>query len=956
MTFELMPLLQRLKGWRLSTLVTVGAMLGALLVVSIMELILRGEIGADYLLTGLVTVAVIAPPCLVLLSYLLQEQARQQLTYMQAALAAREDISAREHAKRYEQFRSHTLELLAGDAPLVSIMEAIVRGVEQINPAMLCSILLLDSEGKRLGQGVAPSLPDFYNAAIDGLEIGVGICSCGTAAFTGERVIVEDIQTHPYWTSCKALAARAGLGSSWSQPIHASNGRVLGTFAIYHHEKRTPSDADISLIGQSARLTSIAIERSIASEKLRGSEQHFRSLIEAIPDAIFLKDRDSRWLITNAAAQRLFQLDAIPWHGKTEMELAELHPEFRAAHEACLVDDEKAWQAGDLTLFSETVAGEDGRQRHFEVRKVPIFDAQDQRQALVIIGRDISAHKEHERQLAYIAHYDVLTSLPNRVLLADRMHQAMSLAQRHGQKLAVAYLDLDGFKAVNDKHGHDAGDQLLIALATRMKQTLREGDTLARIGGDEFVAVLLDLADIEAGEPILTRLLAAAAEPVLSGDFLLQVSASLGVTFYPQVEDVDADQLLRQADQAMYQAKLAGKNRHHVFDAELDRNVRGYHESLEHIRRALAEREFVLHYQPKVNLRTGAVIGAEALIRWQHPERGLLPPAAFLPVIEDHPLAIELGEWVINSALAQMAHWHAGGLDIPVSVNVSARQLQQPNFVMRLREILAAHPKTLFGRLELEVLETSALEDLAHVSRVIKACQEIGVKFALDDFGTGYSSLTYLKRFPVSMLKIDQSFVHDMLSDPDDLAIVEGVLSLATAFHRQVIAEGVETVAHGTMLLQLGCEMVQGYIIARPMPASQFPDWCAGWRLEPAWVGLPTLSRDDLPMLFAGVEYFAWIEWFAAFLKGESETPPQQDRYQCRFSTWLDGVGLVRYGALPVFQVIASLDRDAHMHADELMALSVQGRGGEALARIDELLALRDALLVQLQALAWEIR
>ena len=624
------------------------------------------------------------------------------------------DITERKLAEHYERFRSKTLELLATNEPLATLLETIVLGVEQLYPAMRCSILLLDADGIHLGKGVAPSLPDFYNAALDGIAIGVGVGSCGTAAFTGERVIVDDIATHPYWALYKDLAASAELGACWSQPIHSSSGKVLGTFAMYHRTPHTPGHADIHLIEQVANLASIAIER-----------------------------------------------------------------------------------------------------------------------------------KEHQNQLEHIAHFDALTNLPNRALLADRLQQAMVQEQRRGQQLAVAYLDLDGFKAVNDRHGHNVGDQLLIELAKRMKDALREGDTLARIGGDEFVAVLVDLVEPAVSEPVLNRLLAAAALPVQVGDMALQVSASLGVTFFPQPHGIDADQLLRQADQAMYQAKVAGKNRYHVFDAAQDSNLRGHHESLERIRLALAQGEFVLHYQPKVNMRSGQVVGAEALIRWQHPEKGLLAPATFLPVIEDHPLAVAVGEWVIDTAMQQMHVWQATGLHLPVSVNIGARQLQQINFVERLKAILAQHPQVNPADLELEVLETSALEDIALVSGVIEDCAMIGVKFALDDFGTGYSSLTYLKRLRVALLKIDQSFVRDMLDDPDDLAILEGVIGLAVAFRREVIAEGVETVAHGTALLQLGCELAQGYGIARPMPAEQLPAWAATWQPDAAW-RVP-LDAGELP-------------------------------------------------------------------------------------------------------------
>ena len=468
-----------------------------------------------------------------------------------------------------------------------------------------------------------------------------------------------------------------------------------------------------------------------------------------------------------------------------------------------------------------------------------VRDGQGSTQHYVALFSDISGIKAHQSQLEHIAHFDALTNLPNRVLLADRLQQAMAQAQRRRQQLAVVYLDLDGFKAVNDHHGHQTGDQMLITLAQRMKEVLREGDTLARMGGDEFVAVLIDLQDTSTCVPLLGRLLAAAAEPVQTSELSMQVSASLGVTLYPQAHDIDADQLLRQADQAMYQAKLAGKNRYHLFDAVQDSSMRVHHESLERIRVALAQDEFVLHYQPKVNMRSGKVIGAEALVRWQHPEKGLLTPAKFLPVIEESPLAVELGEWVINTALSQIEAWHDNGLDLTVSVNVGARQLQQGDFVAHLRAILTKHPQVSPMRLELEVLETSALADIAQVSLVIEECRQIGVKFALDDFGTGYSSLTYLKRLRVEILKIDQSFVRDMLDDPDNRAILEGVIGLAAAFKRQVIAEGVETVAHGTALLHLGCELAQGYGIARPMPADQMPAWAATWQPHASWCSSP---------------------------------------------------------------------------------------------------------------------
>jgi len=569
----------------------------------------------------------------------------------------------------------------------------------------------------------------------------------------------------------------------------------------------------------------------------------------------------------------------------------------------------------------------------------------------VALFADITQLKRHEQQLEHLTYYDVLTSLPNRALLADRLHQAMAQANRRKQFFAVAYLDLDGFKNINDKHGRDAGNRLLTALAFDMKCALREGDTLARLGGDEFVAVILDLDNAESSVSVLDQLLEAASEPVQVGDLSLSVSASIGVTFFPQSDEADPDLLLRQADQAMYQAKLAGGNRYHIFDPDHDQSVRGRHENLEHIRRAMVAREFVLHYQPKVNMRTGKVVGLEALIRWQHPERGLLPPGMFLPVIEDHSLAIEVGEWVLESALAQMEKWRAAGLDIPVSVNVGAMQLQQPNFVDRLSRLLAAHPTLSPFSLEIEVLETSALQDVAQTSQILNACHSMGVRFALDDFGTGYSSLTYLKRLPASILKIDQSFVCDMLEDPENLNILEGILSLASAFHRQVIAEGVETVEHGLMLLQLGCELAQGHGIARPMPAGEIPAWISSWKPDAHWAKAPPVHSGNRALLYARVEHRAWLAAFEAYLMGKRHSPPAMDQRQCRFGKWLEVERQAGRGEEPRCRTVDCAHENFHSLAMEILHAHNQGWNTGASSRLADLHGMYDELLLKLETI-----
>lgn len=463
-----------------------------------------------------------------------------------------------------------------------------------------------------------------------------------------------------------------------------------------------------------------------------------------------------------------------------------------------------------------------------------VTDDRGQMQSYIGLFYDITSQKEHEKQLNYIAHFDALTELPNRRLLADRLQQGLLHADRQKSFLAVVYIDLDGFKEINDRYGHDVGDKLLVEVARRMKKMLREGDTVARLGGDEFVAVIIGLPDTDFCISLLERLLLIISADVEIDKSMFNITASLGVAFYPS-KGAEPDKLLRQADQAMYQAKLQGKNCYYIFDPVHDRSLKGRHERIERLQQALADNEFVLYYQPKVNMRTGELVGAEALIRWQHPEKGLLPPAAFLPDINNHALDIELGKWVINSALEQLAAWQSTGLNIAVSVNVSAQQLQGELFLEQLHSLLAAHPTVSPDSLELEILESSALQDLQQVSKTMKICSHSGVKFALDDFGTGYSSLTYLKALPAEVLKIDRTFVHDMITNPEDMAIIKGILGLARAFHRDLVAEGVETPEQGESLIQLGCEIAQGFGIARPMPASEINSWFKSWQPPAAW-------------------------------------------------------------------------------------------------------------------------
>ena len=856
------------------------------------------------------------------------------------------DITARRLAEQRARHHNQVLEMLAAQAPLCQVLDTIATDIETIYPGLLCAILLLDDEERQLRVAAAPGLAQSYRDGVAALVPSDAAGASGdgvlAALLAGRRVVLADCAGAPD-SALLALAGAAGLGACWSQPMHSSQGKVLGIFSLFQRQPRQPAPAELELLAEEARLAALAIDKSAAEARL----QLAASVFTHAREGIMITDANGIIIEVNDTFTRITGYSHHEARGQNPRILNSGHqpPDYYAGMWKALIEtghwDGEAWNQrknGEIHAEMITISA--------------VRDAAGKTQNYVALFTDITPLKEHQRQLEYIAHYDALTGLPNRVLLADRLQHALAQSQRRGQSLALVYLDLDGFKAVNDQYGHQVGDALLVTLAGRMQAALREGDTIARIGGDEFVAVLVDLDRPRDCEPVLARLLQAAADPVPVEQQVLRVSASIGVTLYPR-DGADADLLMRHADQAMYLAKQAGKNRYHLFDVDQDLAEKTYRESLGHIRRALERGEFALHYQPRVNMRSGSLIGVEALIRWQHPQRGLLPPAAFLPVINEHQIGVELGEWVIGSALAQMDAWRRAGLRLPVSVNVGARQLQQGDFVARLTELLAAQPALPPEWLELEILETSALEDMAQVSKVMHACRALGVRFALDDFGTGYSSLTYLKRLPVEWLKIDQSFVRDMLEDPEDLAIIEGVVGLAAAFRRQVIAEGVESVAHGELLILLGCAQAQGFGISAALPAAALPGWAADWRPDPAWSAWRERSptHSDRMTVFAEVELRHWLRAVDAYLDGERGTVPTLDARSSHFGRWLEREGRELYAQRPAFTAVAQLHARVHALGRELVRLCGAGQAEQARTELAGLHAQRDELIDGLRRL-----
>ncbi|EJL05259.1 MULTISPECIES: bifunctional diguanylate cyclase/phosphodiesterase [Pseudomonas] len=477
----------------------------------------------------------------------------------------------------------------------------------------------------------------------------------------------------------------------------------------------------------------------------------------------------------------------------------------------------------------------DGSLHWVDTTLIPVIDdVTGQVERYLAIRFDVSEKRRLLDSLQWRVGHDVLTGLPNRTYLSDLLDQALEFSRVENLPLAVCMLDLDGFKAVNDSYGHASGDRLLVEVARRLRSIVRGEDVVARLAGDEFVLVLRHVHGMDELHAALNRVLIAVSMPYAIDGKGIKVFASIGVTLFPWDND-DAETLLRHADQAMYVAKQSGRNRFHLFDVSRDKEVRATYQTVERVRQALTGNELRLHFQPKVNMRSGVVVGLEALLRWKHPQRGLVPPREFLPLVEETDLIVEIGEWVMEQVLTQLQSWQKAGQGWPVSINISVRHFQRADFVERLRQVLERHPAVSPRMLDLQIVESVAVENLQHVSACLQACQALGVGFSLGGFGTGYCSLNDLKHLRTQTIKIDKTFVRDILNDQDDLALTEAVIGLARAFGRQVVAEGLDSLEHGQLLLRLGCEVAQGYFIARPMPPEQVPGWVKGFIAPAQW-------------------------------------------------------------------------------------------------------------------------
>ncbi len=850
------------------------------------------------------------------------------------------DISDRKKAESLQLSQQKVLEQISrGDQSLEQILHTIIELTESHTPDIYGSILLL--KGSQLRHGAAPSLPADYVELIDGLEIGPEVGSCGTAAYLGERVIVEDVLLDSKWQNYRDLAKRHGFRACWSEPIVDRHDNVLGTFAVYRAEPGTPDKNEIKMSEAMVHVASIAIEQERTKAQLASASEEWVQALDHFEDAVYLTDMNRNLIAANKAfynrigskpqgsvGRPVFELihKDDEQHDRTSCpscQLQDQHREgsvimeakdpnnlesfpieirvkliktdfeeptgmlisvrdltkdrmleqklrlsasvFENTSEGVIISDKQGTVVEVNRAFTEILGyerdeaiGQNPRMwksdRHGESfyrdfwnslmtvgrwrgeiwnrRKdgsvfpewlsiSQVVDSEGELTHFIGVFTDISNLKESQEQLDHLAHHDALTDLPNRLLYVERLTQAIKHAERQNKQLAIVFIDLDRFKNINDSLGHPAGDQLLCLVAERLEDVVREDDTVARISGDEFVLLLEDIGSSNNAAHVAQKVMR-----IFDSSFQLegrevQTSASLGISLYPQDGD-DAATLLRNADAAMYRAKDEGRNNYEFYTEELTRNAFERVLLENSLRQALDHEQFLLYYQPQVNIFTGEIIGAEVLIRWQHPDQGMVSPAKFIPIAEECGLILAIGEWVLRAACEQGKRWLDQGINFgQLAVNVSGVQIKDSGLVDRVTKIIE---ETEFPAscLELEITEGFIMQQTQFAIAQLEALRNLGLTLAIDDFGTGYSSLSYLKRLPIQKLKIDQSFIRDIPDDLNDMAISNAVIALGDSLSLEVIAEGVETKEQADFLKKAGCSQAQGFLYSRPVPAEEF--------------------------------------------------------------------------------------------------------------------------------------
>ncbi|MFZ6800786.1 EAL domain-containing protein [Undibacterium sp. Di24W] len=715
------------------------------------------------------------------------------------------------------------LEMIALDNPLTQILQDVCDRMERLlDNGSICAIMLYDNDTEKLKLAAAPSMEAEFLNEIDHLEIGLGSWSCGVAIQTGNIKIVEDITASELWYKNKQTPTRYGFQSCWSVPIKTAFNTLLGTVDIYHRSHRHPSDDEQTLIMDAMHVIALAIDKKNMEQSLATSEDRYRSVVNNLTEGIMVIAPGGKILTCNPSARRILKIVDIESMGRRHRYFKRI---FREDGSEIKIGEDPASMVlrnGEpitslclgLELVDQTIVW-------LLVNAQPINSSRNSNktEAVLISFADTTEVRETERQLQYIATHDALTGLPNRHQLHQRLEYALSHADE--QKVAVIFLDLDHFKNVNDTAGHAAGDGLLCDVAKRLSSCIRATDMLARLGGDEFVIVVEEFATAQHLKELADRILIKMSEPFVIEQHQYHLGTSIGISVFPH-DGTDGPTLLRCADSAMYLAKELGRNNYQFFTSDL--MIRAQHRyTLErNLRRALIDDEFILYYQPKVSLVDGSILGAEALIRWQMPDIGIVAPNEFIPFAEEIGLIVPIGRWVLTKACEQAQLWRQTyKVDFKISVNISPRQFQDPKLPQFILEVLMQSGLPAHA-LQLEITEGLLMVEAEHLSSVFDAIKTLGISISLDDFGTGFSSLSYLQRFPIDNLKIDRSFIREIPENQDSVVLTKAIIAMSSALGMSVTAEGVENLEQMEFLKEAGCDEIQGFYFSRPISADNF--------------------------------------------------------------------------------------------------------------------------------------
>lgn len=728
------------------------------------------------------------------------EQALRESEANYRALAAE---TAR--AKELLRCEKTVLELSSRNVPLPDLLAEVCRIVETLlDDGAMCSIVLC-GDGEHVTLAVAPSLPQVLSEGLVGQAIGPAAGSCATAMFRNARVVVEDIGTDPRWDDYRALVAPLGLRACWSTPIRGDNAQMIGTVGVYYDTPRAPTRPVMQLLDDITDIVGVAVQKAHIARELQESEERYRLVVDNLTEGIVVQSADGSILACNPSARRILRAGDQSPVGASHLMLMRRSLREDGSEIPFLERPTRVVLATGRPLLGLTIGLElvDGDVVWVYENVLPIMRPGDDTPSAVLISfNDIGPARAAEQQLKFLAQRDALTGLSNRAYFLQRMQAVLDEAATDGRQVAVLFLDLDGFKKVNDTAGHEAGDHLLRIVAQRLSACVRQTDTLARLGGDEFVVLLDQVCSLAEAERLARRIIAAIAQPFSTGGTEYYLGASIGIAVHPE-HGRDVATLLRCADAAMYNAKQNGRNQHRVFTAQLSQRAQRRFQLEQHLRRAPSAQELSL--------------------RWHSAELGEVSPAEFIPVAEDAGLISAIGEWVLEQACRQAAHWRKTcAPDFFIAVNLSPRQFGD-GLVPTLSRCLAESGLPACA-LEMEITEGLLMRDTAAVMPVLDALTALGVRISIDDFGTGYSSLSYLQRFPIDNLKVDRSFVSGIPRHRDSVVISRAVVAMAASLDMTVTAEGVETLEQAEFLQAAGCDKLQGFLFGAPMTAAAYEE------------------------------------------------------------------------------------------------------------------------------------